>query len=111
MKHKIVKVGEPKNSKNGSFYSMITLENNEQGLLFYKDKLPVELNKEYDLQIEKREGGANIIRLAGERKQFQPRKTINKDLEALKLAVELAKSGKIPLAQIPEWKDYFLKLF
>ena len=111
MKHKIIKINEPKRSKNGSFYSMVTLDNNEQGLLFYKEKLPVEPNKEYDLQIEKRDSGANIIRLATQKRTFQPRQTINKDLEALKLSVELACAGKIDVQQIPDWKDYFLKLF
>ena len=110
MKQVVAKINEPKTSSNGNHYCLITLADGTEGLFFFKGNLPIQPNQEYDFEVKPQEGRIPILKLAGKRKQFQPR-GINKDLEALKLSVELAKSGKIPLAKIPDWKDYFLKLF
>jgi hypothetical protein len=110
MKQAVTKIGEPKTSSNGNNYCLITLADGTEGLFFFRGNQPLQLNQEYEFEIKPQEGKIPIIKLAGERKQFQPRQTINKDLEVLKMAVDLACAGKIEVQKIAEWKNYLKSL-
>jgi hypothetical protein len=99
-------IGEKITAKSGSTYCRITLDKGQSGILFFKFDVPIQLNQEVTLTATKKEDGSYLFNLPSERKGgFRPQQT-NKDLESLKLAVQLVCAGKIELAQLENWIIY-----
>jgi hypothetical protein len=100
-------IGEKITAKSGSTYCRITLDKGQQGILFFKFDVPIQLNQEVTLTATKKEDGSYLFNLPTARTGGGFRAPqINKDLEALKLAIQLVCAGKIELAQLENWIIY-----
>jgi len=85
-------------SASGTTYQKLTLKEHPARKCISFEKEKFEVNKEYEFRVKENPDTSFVLSLP---KSFSKQSTIDIKLECLKLAVELVKSDKVKIEQLP----------